>query len=222
MTGYSRRMASSGKVIGGTYMDSAVTTASFGSGIVIQSGFRGRKVDGETVAQWEEVPLESRGAKTASAVVEAVLPRFLSKGASAAIRASIDSSSRPPRAARIEWTDGKQPSLLKLPDDLFTHFELLLSARRAVSAPGPVAEEVAVVSTAVIVDPIAPPQTMSEQAFSLVQGLLKNRNRSAEEAVSVTAPDLPEQLKQLASLRDAGILTEEEFAAKKADLLNRM
>jgi hypothetical protein len=219
-------MASSGKVIGGTYMDSAVTTASFGSGIVIQSGFRGRKVDGETVAQWEEVPLESRGAKTASAVsqavVEAVLPRFLSKGASAAIGASIDSSSRPPRAVRIEWTDGKQPSLLKLPDDLFTHFELLLSARRAVSAPGPVAEEVAVVSAAVIVDPTAPPQTMSEQAFSLVQGLLKNRNRPAEEAVSVTAPDLPEQLKQLASLRDAGILTEEEFAAKKADLLNRM
>jgi hypothetical protein len=29
-------------------------------------------------------------------------------------------------------------------------------------------------------------------------------------------------IQQLASLRDAGILTEDGFAAKKADLLNRM
>jgi hypothetical protein len=35
------------------------------------------------------------------------------------------------------------------------------------------------------------------------------------------APDLTAQLQQLASLRDAGILTEEEFAAKKADILAR-
>lgn len=36
------------------------------------------------------------------------------------------------------------------------------------------------------------------------------------------APSLADQLQQLASLRDQGILTEEEFAAKKADLLERM
>ncbi|WP_374460767.1 SHOCT domain-containing protein [Microbacterium sp.] len=36
------------------------------------------------------------------------------------------------------------------------------------------------------------------------------------------APDLTAQLQQLASLRDAGILTEEEFAAKKAEILARM
>ncbi|MFS0853286.1 SHOCT domain-containing protein [Microbacterium sp. 179-I 3D4 NHS] len=35
------------------------------------------------------------------------------------------------------------------------------------------------------------------------------------------APDLGAQLQQLASLRDAGILTEEEFATKKADILAR-
>ncbi|WP_239498570.1 SHOCT domain-containing protein [Microbacterium sp. PM5] len=34
-------------------------------------------------------------------------------------------------------------------------------------------------------------------------------------------PDLAAQLQQLASLRDAGILTEDEFAAKKADILSR-
>lgn len=38
-----------------------------------------------------------------------------------------------------------------------------------------------------------------------------------------TAPDSPsEQLKKLAELRDAGILTNEEFEAKKAEILARM
>lgn len=37
-----------------------------------------------------------------------------------------------------------------------------------------------------------------------------------------TAPDLTAQLQQLAALRDAGILTEEEFAAKKAEILARL
>ncbi|WP_223849513.1 SHOCT domain-containing protein [Microbacterium hominis] len=36
------------------------------------------------------------------------------------------------------------------------------------------------------------------------------------------APDLTAQLQQLKSLRDAGILTEEEFVAKKADILARL
>lgn len=36
------------------------------------------------------------------------------------------------------------------------------------------------------------------------------------------APDLTAQLQQLAALRDAGILTEEEFAAKKAEMLARL
>lgn len=35
-------------------------------------------------------------------------------------------------------------------------------------------------------------------------------------------PDIHAQLMQLASLRDAGVVTEEEFAAKKAELLSRM
>lgn len=37
-----------------------------------------------------------------------------------------------------------------------------------------------------------------------------------------TAPDPVATLEKLAALRDAGVLTEEEFAVKKADLLSRM
>ena len=36
------------------------------------------------------------------------------------------------------------------------------------------------------------------------------------------APDLADQLAKLAQLRDQGILTEEEFQAKKTDLLDRL
>jgi hypothetical protein len=35
-------------------------------------------------------------------------------------------------------------------------------------------------------------------------------------------PDLGEQIRKLAALRDEGLLTEDEFQAKKADLLSRM
>jgi hypothetical protein len=35
-------------------------------------------------------------------------------------------------------------------------------------------------------------------------------------------PDIADQIRKLAELRDAGILTSEEFEAKKADLLERL
>ncbi|WP_418058469.1 SHOCT domain-containing protein [Pimelobacter simplex] len=37
-----------------------------------------------------------------------------------------------------------------------------------------------------------------------------------------TAPDVMDQLRQLGELRDAGVLTEDEFSAKKAELLGRI
>jgi hypothetical protein len=36
------------------------------------------------------------------------------------------------------------------------------------------------------------------------------------------AQSVPEQIEQLAALRDRGMLTDAEFQAKKADLLSRM
>lgn len=35
-------------------------------------------------------------------------------------------------------------------------------------------------------------------------------------------PDIPDQIRKLGELRDAGVLTAEEFEAKKAELLARM
>lgn len=45
---------------------------------------------------------------------------------------------------------------------------------------------------------------------------------SAAASEPTAAPDLAAQLHQLAGLRDAGILSAEEFAAKKAEILSRM
>jgi hypothetical protein len=39
---------------------------------------------------------------------------------------------------------------------------------------------------------------------------------------ATAAPDPVEQIKKLAELRDAGVVTEEEFAAKKAQLLDQV
>jgi Short C-terminal domain len=44
----------------------------------------------------------------------------------------------------------------------------------------------------------------------------------AAPAPAAQAPDLMDQLKKLGELRDAGVLTDEEFEAKTADLLSRL
>ena len=45
---------------------------------------------------------------------------------------------------------------------------------------------------------------------------------TAAPAAATPAASLPEQLQQLADLRDRGVLTTAEFEAKKAQLLERM
>ncbi len=45
---------------------------------------------------------------------------------------------------------------------------------------------------------------------------------TAPDSVGSKTPDVMSQLKQLGELRDAGVLTEEEFQAKKTDLLGRL
>lgn len=212
-------MATYGRVVGGHFLNATVSTAPFGSDLIVQSGFKVRKLNDENVAEWREVASESSNntiTAVGQAVAGAVAPRFLSKTASAAVGATLDATRKPPHIVRIDWADGKN-SLIKLPDQLFTHLELMLKDRRAEeAAPANVAASDAAPA------PATPP-TVTEQAFSLVSGLLKDR-KSPAAAGSTTEgkPDVTEQLMKLASLRDAGVLTEEEFAAKKAELLSRI
>jgi len=63
-----------------------------------------------------------------------------------------------------------------------------------------------------------------EQLKLLVEQRMREirNSRNAPQVAAPSAPDIPEQITKLASLRDAGILTNEEFEAKKAELLARM
>ena len=49
-----------------------------------------------------------------------------------------------------------------------------------------------------------------------------NSHHQGKSSHASPAPDVPLQIKQLADLRDAGVITAEEFAAKKTELLGRL
>lgn len=213
-------MSSFGKVIGGAYLDSTVATATFESDLVVQTGFKGRKLTAEHVKSWEEIPIETKDTAISAmgkAAAGVALPGRFGKAASAAVGAAFDSK-KPPHHIRVDWVDGKQ-SLLKLPDALFTHLALVLGDIRIASAePAPTTD----------IAPAEAPLTVTDKAFDLVSGLVKDRfssgAKTSTDAPVTHAPqvDVTEQLRKLASLRDAGILSEEEFALKKTELLGRL
>ena len=213
-------MSSFGRVIGGAYLNAGVTTATFGSDLVVQTGIKGRKLTVDSVDSWQEIPVDVKdNAFTAmgKAAAGVALPGRFGKAASAAVGAAFDSK-RPDHHVRIEWADGKQ-SLMKLPDALFTHIELVLADRRVANAD-PV---LAPLSAGEVVQP-----TIADKAFDLVSGLVKDRFPSKAQAPYEVAStpaaqvDVAEQLHKLGSLRDAGILTDDEFSTKKAELLARL
>jgi len=206
-----------GRVIGGSYLNGVVSVLPIGSGLVIQTGFKWRKLDPDHVEQWEDVtPVggTSTIGVVGQAVAGALMPRFLGKGASAAVGAAVDAKIRSPHTIRVDWVDGKQ-SLLKMPDELFTHMELLLRERRA----EPTLDVVERVTSV----PEQPGQaSLGEQAFAFVSGIVADRlSDRGPAAVDTVQNDVEGQLRRLAALRDEGILTEEEFAAKKASLLSQ-
>lgn len=215
-------MANYGRVIGGHYLNATVSPG-IGSQLVVQAGLKWRKLDEKQVSVWEEVAGESKsGAVSAvsQAVTGAVLPRFMGKAASAAVGATLDTTMRPPHTVRIDWADGKQ-SLIRLPDKLFTHLALMLKSRQT--------EPVEATTVAIAEVPVVAPLSVTEQAFTHLSGILKDRLPSPKasttkvtESVPAGQTDVAEQITKLAGLRDAGILTEEEFSTKKSELLARL
>jgi len=61
------------------------------------------------------------------------------------------------------------------------------------------------------------------QFTEVVKAAMNSADSTAGSVASPsTQPDVMEQLRKLGDLRAAGVLTDEEFAAKKADLLGRL
>jgi hypothetical protein len=71
-----------------------------------------------------------------------------------------------------------------------------------------------------------PDDVTTNQFLSLANEIFQNAIGSTSggdsSASTSYSDDVPTQIKKLADLRDAGILTSEEFDAKKADLLSKM
>lgn len=213
-------MNTSGRVLGGTYLNAGVTTATFGSDLVVQTGIKGRKITMETVEAWQELPVEAKDSTITAmgkAAAGVALPGRFGRAASAAVGAAFDSK-KLDHHVRIDWADGKQ-SLVKLPDALFTHLELVLAERR-------ISNELEVAASSTTGAETQP--TIADKTFDLVSGLVKDRFPSKLPAVHelektpAASNDVAEQLHKLASLRDVGILTDEEFDMKKKELLARL
>ncbi len=180
--------------------------------------FKTRKLTADEVAEWEEITSDARGGAAGAvgavgkAVAGAVLPGVVGKAASAALGATVDATSRPPRTIRVDWMDGKQ-SLIKLPEKLFIHLSVLLKDRQ-------------VEPVAPILAPAEPAQDskpdLTGQVLTHLAGFLKDRRSTAPGAAPEAQPDVTEHIAKLAALRDQGILTDEEFATKKAELLARL
>ena len=213
-------MANSGRVIGGHYLNATVSPAPIGSELVVQSGLKWRKLNEHHVSAWEEIVAESKSGTVSAvgqAVAGAVLPRFMSKAASAAVGATLDTTMRPPHTVRIDWADGKQ-SLVKLPDKLYIHLALMLKSRQIAPVES-MAEEID--ASPALVAPIG----IGEQALTHLSGFLKDRlpvPATALKSSPASQLDVAEQITKLAALRDAGILNEDEFSSKKSELLARL
>ena len=61
-----------------------------------------------------------------------------------------------------------------------------------------------------------------EQLRDAVQAALAAHHRAAAGGAAAQATEIPQQIEQLAALRDSGAITDAEFEAKKTELLSRM
>ena len=208
-------MASYGKVIGGHYVNATISINLKGALALRGQGFtRTPNLTAELVAAWEEVATESRGGmadavnRVGQAAARAGLPGGAGKAAAAALSSTVEAVTGAPHTVRVDWIDGKQ-SLISLPDKLFQHLAVLLKdCRIASAAPAPIATPI----------PQAPGGIVGQIARLAAPTLAG----FAAPALGGQQPDVMAQISKLAALRDQGAITEEEFAAKKTELLGRL
>ncbi len=62
----------------------------------------------------------------------------------------------------------------------------------------------------------------AEQAKNLIYQKISETKQFVSQVIVTSESDIPAQIKKLAELKETGILSEEEFNAKKAELLARM
>ncbi len=227
-----------GKVVGGQFINATIETNRKGELALREPSVifnKAPRLTADTVASWEELISDTRGgaadavSKVSQAVAHAALPGRLGKATSAAVESAAGLV--PERhTVRIDWVDGKQ-SVIELPDKLFKHLAIVLGdcqIATAIPAPGPSAPELPAPEPPAAEPPAPEPppppsvvETLAKEASQLIRSTTESR-RQGTDAAPAAQPDVTEQIAKLAALRDQGALTEDEFATKKAELLDRI
>lgn len=202
-----QELTNQGRVVGGHLTNGTISAAK--NDLVIQMAFKRQRMNSETIREWEEIHTEGGvGGAVGQAVARAALPGRVGKAVGSGLGAAMHSG----HTIRVDWVDGKQ-SLIELPEKLFMVLSVLLSDRRRI--------------TETLLEGVTPapaaPAGMTEQLMGLASSVLRGRQEAAAPPPpSAAQPDVAEQLTKLATLRDQGILTDEEFTTKKAELLKRL
>jgi len=197
-----------GQVIGGNFVNATVNIDQSGNLGLFLGSQEAQNVTADTVSAWEEIVAQAGGgaagvvSKVGTAVARSALPSVLGKAAAAAVGSIADIAISSVHTVRVEWIDGTQ-SLMKLPNKLFQHLAIMLKDHQMTTVTStPTTSEVAAAdaqSTSVI-----------DQVTKIATPLLSKQ------------PDIVKQIAALAELHAQGVLTDDEFAAKKAELLDRM
>ncbi|MHA7133784.1 SHOCT domain-containing protein [Oerskovia turbata] len=201
-----QELTNQGRVVGGHLANGTVT-----SDLRIQhprTPFKRPRLSPESVAEWEDLATKDGMAGViGQAAAKAAVPGRLGKAVGAGLGAAMKSG----HTVRVDWADGKQ-SIVELPEKLFLVFSLQLASRRVVTENSARTEDAA---------PAPAQPGVTEKIVDLASSVVL-RAKQATSAQAAAQPDVAEQIAKLASLHDAGILTSEEFAAKKSELLSRL
>lgn len=205
---YGSRVTNQGRVVGGHLTGARVESGQ--GGLIVPhpyNPFKRYKLNAATVLEWEELQgKEGVVGAVGRAAATAALPGRIGK----AIGAGLGAAMKPPRIVRVNWADGNQ-SVLELPEKLFTIFSVLLQGPQVVTDVSAQAQS----------SELPAQLGVTEKILDLASSVIK-RGAQGTPAVAAAQSDVVGQLEKLGSLRDAGILTDEEFAAKKAELLKRL
>ena len=154
---------------------------------------------------WEELKVEKGAAKVISSVAGTILPRGIGKTLGATLSASVSLG----HTVKVLWVSGEE-SVIELPEKLFMILKNLL-ADIEVKNEVQTSEE-----------PSETKSSLADQLVDLASRVIPNKNPAQSLPDESAQPDVIAQLERLSTLRNQGVLSEEEFDVLKAELLNRL
>ena len=212
-----QELSGQGRVVGGHLASGTVLSGGTGplsrnSDLSIQhpsNPFKRHRINAETVTAWEELDVRKGLAGTVGrAAASAAIPGRVGKAVGAGLGAAVNSG----HTVRVSWTDAKQ-SIIELPEKQFIVFSVLLKDLQVMASP----------EAGRTPDPLETQPRLSDRVVDLAQSVVaRNRSHPVGEAGASAANDVTDQIAKLAALHAQGILTDEEFADKKAELLKRL